>query len=89
LEISSIFYVVRCCFNQSTKYSEVFLQIPEVVEEINKKTYEVPNIIHFVYFGCLKAGVDAYQRLVNHIYLPIIDSSNIPFLQVIFLYQRV
>jgi len=38
-----------------------FLQDPVVVEEMMKYKHKVPNIVHFIYFGCLKAGVDAYQ----------------------------
>ena len=39
----------------------ISLQIPEVIEEMKKSKYRVPNIVHFIYFGCLKATTNAYQ----------------------------
>nr|CAB3262879.1 uncharacterized protein LOC100184557 [Phallusia mammillata] len=36
-------------------------QIPELQEALNRSTTRIPNIVHFVYFGCLKVRVDHYM----------------------------
>jgi len=32
---------------------------------MKRSKFKVPNIVHFAYFGCLKAGIDSYQVCVT------------------------
>ena len=44
-------------------------QIPEVQSEINQTKYKVPNLIHFIWFGCSPLRIDHYLAYVRSVYI--------------------
>jgi len=40
------------------------IQIPEVQDEMMQKQFKIPNLIHFIWFGCHPLRIDHYMAYV-------------------------